>query len=133
VDVRLTLARAYQELGLFNELEAVSREAARVAKAHWGDRHERVAEALISQGYAFFQPAPLRTSPLRLTRRHSGSDRRCYGENHPLVALSCHRVGIALLFKAIGRKANPLPQGTGYSAGASECQNRAGSYVWSLG
>ncbi|HXJ55856.1 MAG TPA: serine/threonine-protein kinase [Verrucomicrobiae bacterium] len=107
VDVRLTLARAYEELGLFNELEAVSREAARVAKAHWGARHERVAEALISQGYAFFS---LRRYDESIAAYQEALRIRqaLYGEKHPLVALSYHRVGIALLFKGDWSKSEIL-------------------------
>jgi eukaryotic-like serine/threonine-protein kinase len=98
VDVRLTLARAYEELGLFNELEAMSREAARVARAHWGERHERVAEALIFQGYAFFILHSYDES-IAAYQEALQIRRALYGEEHSLVAHSYHRVGLALLFK----------------------------------
>jgi tetratricopeptide (TPR) repeat protein len=98
VDVRLTLARAYEELGLFKEQEEMSREAVRVGKAQWGELHERIAEALILHGYALFglrrydESVAAYEEALRIRKA-------LYGERHPSVAQSYNRVAIALLFK----------------------------------
>jgi len=85
VDLRLTLSRAYQGLGLFKEQEAMSREAARLAKTHWGERHERLAECLLSQAYAVFVQSR-REEALALYEEVLAIRRHLRGENHPEVA-----------------------------------------------
>ena len=107
VDLRLTLARAYQELGLFKEQEAMSRAALAVAERQWGEQHERIAECLISQGYAFFN---LQRSPDCIAAYERALNIRLalYGELNPLVAQSYSRLATAFLFSGDRPKSEAL-------------------------
>jgi eukaryotic-like serine/threonine-protein kinase len=98
VEVRLTLARAYEELGLFSEFEAMSREAVRVGKAHWGHQHERIAAALTSQGDGLFQLHRYAES-IAAYEEAMQMNRALHGEEPAMIAQSYTRIGIALLFK----------------------------------
>jgi len=85
VDLRLTLARAYEGLGLFKEQEAMSREAARVAKGHWGDRHESVAACLVSQAYALYAQER-RKEALTAYDEALAIQKHLHGDDHGAVA-----------------------------------------------
>lgn len=85
LDLRLTLARAYQGLGLFKEQEIMSREAARLARAHFGERHERVAEALLLQAYALFSEWR-REESLAVYDEVLAIRKNLFGDDHPSVA-----------------------------------------------
>jgi tetratricopeptide (TPR) repeat protein len=85
VHLRLTLGRAYQGLGLPKDQEAMSREAVRVAKSHWGDRHETVAEGLMSLGYAVFVQGRHQEA-LSLYDEALAIQKHLHGEDHLAVA-----------------------------------------------
>src|SRR4026207_1376718 len=91
VDLRLTRGRAYQGLGLPKEQEAMSREAARIAKAHWGDRHERVAECLMLQGYALFVQGHYKES-IALYDEALAIQKHLHGDDHVAVAWTYSRM-----------------------------------------
>jgi len=85
IDLRLTLARAYQELGLFKEQEPMNREALRMAEELWGQRHERVAEGLLLKGYAAYCLGR-RDEALASYEQALAIRKELHGEDHPEVA-----------------------------------------------
>jgi tetratricopeptide (TPR) repeat protein/tRNA A-37 threonylcarbamoyl transferase component Bud32 len=118
-DLRLTLARAYQGLGLFKEQEAMSAEAARLAKAYWGDRHERVVECLLSQAYAVFTQGR-RDDALAIYNEVLAIRKHLHGEDHPSVAWVYSRMAdVHIAFgnrdasEKLWRKALPIQEKAG--------------------
>jgi tetratricopeptide (TPR) repeat protein/predicted Ser/Thr protein kinase len=99
VDLRLTLARAYERLGLFKEQEAMSREAVRVAKAHWGDQHESVAAGLVSQAYAWYTQGRYEEA-LGAYDEALAIRRWLHGDDHLAVAAIYSRMADVRILKA---------------------------------
>ena len=85
VELRLTLARAYEGLGLFREQEMMSREAARMATAHWGERSVLSVKCLESQAQALFKLARPRES-IALYEKVIAMQKALYGAEHPSLA-----------------------------------------------
>ena len=107
VDLRLTLARAYQGLGLFKEQEAMSEEAVRVARVRWGDRHESVAAGLMSLGYALHvQDRP--NEALTACDEALEIQKHLHGDNHLAVAAVYSRMADVLISKMDRDKSEQL-------------------------
>ena len=107
IEVGLTLARLYQQLGLFHEQERVSAELVQRARRHFGQNHERVAQALDLQGYALFVLNRYDES-IALYRQALAIRETLFGKDHPKVSPLCIALGHALLFSGNSEEALAL-------------------------
>jgi tetratricopeptide (TPR) repeat protein len=106
VELRLALTDVYWDLGLYQQMEQMSREIVRISHSRLGGDPRSVADGLAQLGRALRSLRKLQEAET-VTREALALRRKLYGNEHPDVALSLKSLGLILWHKGSQTKPEP--------------------------